>query len=56
MQIGRLKPWNYDFGLLAHSSASQLFPQQSNNLAHDLQCLSVISGARGTQFVPGLCL
>jgi len=33
MQIGKLKPWIYDFGLLAHGSASQLFPQQNNNLA-----------------------
>ena len=30
--------------------------QQSNNLAHDSQCLSRILGVRRTQFVPGLCL
>jgi len=28
---------------------------QSNNLAHDPQCLSRIPGVRRTQFVPGLC-
>jgi hypothetical protein len=29
MQIGKLKPWIYDFGQLAHGSASQLFRRKA---------------------------